>query len=189
MNPLAVAIAIGVAVGASMFLRKRGGVVEWLDRFWAGDVQPPAAFVRRMTDACTWLVDAGDVVSAAGQLSIDIAPNPGSEVRAPTDCIVSWVGTVAGRGPSVGLSSLHYQDECFLFVGVNYSVGLGQFVAGDDVIGQAKPGTYRTNETIITFAVKRGILPDPELRSPLIDAHAWLRENGTQVTRYIRGWA
>lgn len=190
MNPLAAFLIVAaIGTGAAVFLRKRGGVATWLDQFWAGQVQPPAAFLGRMTDGCTWLVDGGDIVSAPSEPALDIACNPGSDIRAPTDCIVSWVGTIAGRGPSVGLSSLHVSDESFLFIGIEYMVGLGQFVTGDEVIGQPRPGPYRSPEALLTFRVVNAMLPDPNGWQETINARTWLRENGTQVTRYIRGWA
>jgi hypothetical protein len=185
MNPLAVIALVAVAGGAAfMFFRKRSSVSQWLADFWAGTVQPPAAFVRRMTGGCTWIVDSGDLVSGAVDPKLDISGNPGAAVRAVTDGVVSWVGTVVGRGPAIGLSSLHVENESFLYIGFYPTVGLGQYVAGDEVIGEALPDSRQ----LLTFHVVNDRLPDPGVSQPRLDAHAWLRENGTQVTSYIRGW-
>ncbi|MCK9355607.1 MAG: hypothetical protein M0R22_00430 [Dehalococcoidia bacterium] len=188
MNPLAVfVLVVGSAVAVGALARKRNPVVQWLTDFWAGRVQPPAEFVRRMTDGCTWLVEGGELAPVNGD-GLDVHPNPGSDIRAVTDCVVSWVGTIPGRGPALGLSSLHQSDESFLYVGIDYMVGLGGFVAGDQVIGQARQGTYGSNETLFTFAVQNTMAADPNSGARPINARAWLRENGTQATAFVRGW-
>lgn len=189
MNPLAafvLAAAGAFAVGA--LARKRNPTLQWLRDFWAGRVQPPAEFVRLMTGGCTWLVEGGELAAGSAE-GLDIHPNPGAEIRAVTDCIVSWVGTVAGRGPAIGLSSLNVSDESFMYVGIDYSVGLGALVPGDAVVGFAKPGAYGSNETLFTFVVQNTMEPSPNSGARLINARTWLRENGTQATSYVRGWA
>jgi len=188
MNPLAVIVlVVGGAVAVGALARKRNPVLQWLTDFWAGRVQPPAEFVRRMTDGCTWLVEGGEL-AAGGIEGLDIHPNPAADIRAATDCVVSWVGTVAGRGPTIGLSSLHVSDESFLYVNIDYTVGLGEFVAGDQVIGQARRGTYGSPGMRFSFIVQQAMAPDPNAAHRLLNARTWLRANGTQATSFVRGW-
>ncbi len=181
MNPLAIiALVAGAGLAVGALARKRSPVVQWLQQYWSRQVQPPAEFIRRMRDGCTWLVDSGEIVSPWDVLSVSIRTDYGAQVRSAANAIVSWVGTLPGHGPAVGLSSLDEDPRSFFYAGWNPTVGIGQLVSADEVIGLTADGTLE----IVVYASR---LPTPDT-AEVIHARSWLRSRGTYVSQDERGW-
>lgn len=189
MNPLAViALIAAVGTGIAVFSRKRGAVSSWLRAYWAGQAQPPAEFIRRMQDGCTWIVDDG-FVAALGPTELELSPDRGSPIRAGVNAVVSWVGSVPLRGQAIVLSSLDNDPEALIYVNFDPMVGLGQFVAADEIIGFCRA----SGDTSMTFRVVAEREPTPDsaawARHRTIDPRAWLHAKGTHATATDRGWA
>lgn len=210
---LAAALVAGFGIGLTMLLRKKGVVEQFLQQYWrrvqAGN-DPQAVLLELAGDyfdpytVADHLVTVGspgrglimDRVTADGRVTPhwghDIMAELGTEVKAAKAGIVLNIVPVCGYGNIVQIAHLD-EDISTVYAHLQWAtVGIGQLVAGGEVIGRVgatthcpsgdgpdwAPGQAAHMSPHLHFEVHPRRIPNFGVRTRRLDPIAWLATEG-----------